>query len=301
MGAKTIYRNNWYKDQILNLYDEFVECLPGPVDEGYVDTVFGQTHYLSIGPEDGEVIINFHGGNSIASHGLLPLVSLANKYRVIAPDIVGQPGKSAENKLNPKSLDHGKWASEFIDRLGYQNVNCIGSSFGGGVLLHMAATCPQLIKKAVFAIPTGFVRSSTLDNLKIFGPGLIKYKLKKTDNNLKAIIQPLVEDTSLIDPLELKLFRFVFDGLKLSTGMPRPVRRDELERFTAACMIAVAELDVMCPAQPVLRKARELGLSINKELIFHNRPHMVTSYSDSMECFCDSVDSFFSTVAETGK
>lgn len=85
----SIYKNNDYKVTLLRLYDKYADLLPGPKEEGYVETSFGRTHYLIIGSRDLPVLIHFHGGNSINPQSLLPIADLSARYRIIAPDIVG--------------------------------------------------------------------------------------------------------------------------------------------------------------------------------------------------------------------
>ena len=46
----------------------------------------------------------------------------------MAVDIIGHPGKSAENSLPASGYDYGRWAGEVIDRLGFDRI----SLFGGG-------------------------------------------------------------------------------------------------------------------------------------------------------------------------
>lgn len=290
--TKSIYKSADYKDSFFKLYDEFVKLLPDGVQDGYVDTNFGLTHYLSMGLYISPVLIHFHGGNSINPHGLLAIARLSKKYRVISPDLIGHPGKSAETRIDPKSLDYGEWATEFIKQFSSEKVYCMGVSYGGGVLMHLAAVSPELINKAVFLVPTGFVKSGTFENLLLFGPALIRYAFKKSNKNLMGILKPLLFDTTLISSLEVEMFETIFNGLRLSTSMPRPVKKEELERFTSPCMIACAEKDVICPAGKVFEFASQRLSNFEKKILFKNKPHLVTSYKDSMELYIHAVGDF---------
>ncbi len=225
---ETIYKSEKNKEKIYDLYDKFAARLPAPLEEGYVNTGFGRTHYLMLGSPDKPSLLHFHGGNSLNSYALLSLAGLAEKFRIISPDILGQPGKSAEVRLNPKSLDNGRWAREFLEHFPGKKFNCLGVSYGGGVLMHLAAVSPSSIKKAAFLVPTGFVRANTLDNLCLFGLPLLRYFLKKSRKNLLSVLEPLIQDISLLTELELEMFKLTFEGLKLSTGMPRPVDMKEI-------------------------------------------------------------------------
>ncbi|MBN2025949.1 MAG: alpha/beta hydrolase [Actinobacteria bacterium] len=290
--GRSIYKSLEYKGRFYELYDRFVDLLPFAVEEGYVQTSFGITHYLSTGPQGLPLLFHFHGGNSLNPHALLSIARLAGKFRIISPDIVGQPGKSAETRINPKTLDYGRWATEVIEYFGQDKVLCMGVSFGGGVLMHMAVVSPGLLAKVALLVPTALVRIDTRDSLLKFGPALIRYALHKSDENLLRIVKPLIPDISLISEPELELFKAIFNGLRLATGMPRPVARDELVGFTAPCMIAAAENDILCPARRVFASAAAKIPNLARTLLFENRPHMVTSYEDSMKVFCEEAEAF---------
>ena len=291
--AKSIYKDKKYKEKIYQLYDNFAADLPAPLEEGYLDTNFGRTHYLMLGSPDRPILVHFHGGNSLNPYALLPLVEFTDKFRILSPDIIGQPGKSAENRLNPKSLDHGRWAREFLNHFPGEKYNCLGVSYGGGVLMHLAAVSPASINKAAYLVPTGFVRANTFDNLRLFGLPLLRYYIKRSQKNLQSVLQPLIGDVSLLTDRELEMFKLIFDGLKLSTGMPRPVEKEELLDFNSPCLLAVAENDIMCPADRVTEFARSRLSSLDRIINFENRPHMVTSYHDSLSHFLTELDRFF--------
>jgi esterase/lipase len=88
------------------------------------------------------------------------------------------------------------------------------------------------------------------------------------------------------------MFKAIFNGLHLSISMPRPIKKEELERFTSPCMIACAENDVMCPSGKVFEFASERLSNFEKKVLFENKPHMVTSYTDSMELFIHATGDF---------
>jgi len=289
----SIYKSKHCKQRVVDLYEDFASRLPEPIEEGFVRTCFGSTHYLIMGPNDLPLLFHFHGGNFPNPHALLAIADLSKKYRIIAPDILGQPGKSDENRINTKSLDYGKWAAEFIACFSNKKkADCIGISYGAGVLMHLAASKPEMIGKAIFMVPTGFVRSNTLDNLRLFGPALLCYMINKTDKNLLSIIKPLIGDTALISALELEMFRAVFNGVKLSTSMPRPVEKNELRLFNSPCMIVTAEKDIMCPFEKVIAFAKDRLPGLKKTVTLENTPHMISSYKECMKTILQEIVTF---------
>ena len=56
---------------------------------------------------------------------------LFEDFYILAVDIIGHPGKSAENSLPASGYDYGRWAGEVIDQLGFDRISLFGGSFGG--------------------------------------------------------------------------------------------------------------------------------------------------------------------------
>lgn len=64
----------------------------------------------------------FHGGNATTAYNLLMCSFLLNDFHIYAIDTIGHPGKSDEVCLPSKGYDYGKWASEVIDKIGYDRI-----------------------------------------------------------------------------------------------------------------------------------------------------------------------------------
>jgi len=71
------------------------------------------------------------GGNATTAYNLLACDFLFEDFYILAVDIIGHPGKSAENSLPASGYDYGRWAGEVIDRLGFDRISLFGGSFGG--------------------------------------------------------------------------------------------------------------------------------------------------------------------------
>ena len=65
MIEKTIYRSAEGKAKIIALYDDFITQLGIEHEDINVETRYGSTHVLAIGPVEAPPLIFFHGGNSL--------------------------------------------------------------------------------------------------------------------------------------------------------------------------------------------------------------------------------------------
>lgn len=92
----SIYRSLEGQAEILRLYDEALSRLEIGNESKTVSTRYGETHVLSLGPEDAPPVVFLHGGNFLNPTCLRWFLPIARRHRVHSPDIVGQPGKSEQ-------------------------------------------------------------------------------------------------------------------------------------------------------------------------------------------------------------
>jgi pimeloyl-ACP methyl ester carboxylesterase len=106
---------------------------------------------------DGPVLLLIHGiaGSSAAWREVMP--TLAERYTVIAPDLIGH-GHSAK-PLGDYSL--GAYASgmrDLLGALGVERATVVGQSFGGGVALQLAYQHPECCERLVLVDSGGLGR-----------------------------------------------------------------------------------------------------------------------------------------------
>lgn len=63
MNPRSIYRNPEGEAELMVLYDESLTLLGSGYESLMVGTSFGDTHVLSIGPEDAPPLMVLQGGN----------------------------------------------------------------------------------------------------------------------------------------------------------------------------------------------------------------------------------------------
>ncbi len=120
-----------------------------------VPTSFGMTHVVRTGPPHAPPIVVVSGVNLGAFFTVEWLESLVPHFRLIIPDIVGQPNLSAETRPKPSGHEYARWLREVLTQLDLGPVRMIGFSFGGAVILDLASTSPALISAAALVVPAG--------------------------------------------------------------------------------------------------------------------------------------------------
>lgn len=108
---------------------------------GDIKTIFNSTG-------QGEPVILLHGN---PAHGLFwyPVIGpLSNKFRVIAPDVVGY-GESYKPSAPYDKHFYCSWLSEFMDTLGLKRASIVGHSQGGAIAIHFALDYQDRVDKLV--------------------------------------------------------------------------------------------------------------------------------------------------------
>lgn len=231
----TLYKSPEGEAKVLSLYDKAVAKLGLEFDKTTVDTRFGDTHIIITGPKEAPPLVILQGGNTVSPVTLSWFLPLTNEYRVYAPDTIGHPGKSSQNRVSPADDSFGKWVVDILDCLSIERAAFIGPSYGAGIILRTAAFAPERISKAVLFVPSGIATGSiTRMIFKIFIP-MLMYQLFPTDKRLLKAVSPMFSGDG--DEIAVEVTGAVYLHYKLETEMPRLTSEEELKNYTAPTLV----------------------------------------------------------------
>jgi pimeloyl-ACP methyl ester carboxylesterase len=120
-----------------------------------VGTRLGDTHVLALGPEGAPPAVFLPGGNALNPTCLKWFLPLARRHRLYAPDIVGQPGRSAQERPSPKGDGHAFWAEDVLDVLGLERAPLVGLSYGAAIAIRTMGLAPERVSRAALVSPAG--------------------------------------------------------------------------------------------------------------------------------------------------
>lgn len=184
----TVYKSEESKAILMKRYDTIMRNFPVEYKSTYINTNFGNTHVIEWGTGE-EVIILLHGSSSNSSMWISEAEALKN-YRVVAIDILGEPGKSEEIRLNLKSDESSKWLLEILDYLELSKVHLIGNSLGGFVALDFATRQNERVKSLILIATSGLAPAKLSFVFKSI------FYLSQGDKGIMKLIK-------LIDPVEV--------------------------------------------------------------------------------------------------
>ena len=285
----TIYRSAEAQAGIADLYRRAREALPFATSSRMVETRFGETHLLEAGPPDGQPIVIFGGGNVVGPLTLGWFASLAQGFRLVSPDTIGQPGLSAGVRVSGSDESLGQWALDVIDAAELQAPAAIGVSYGAGILLRLAELAPERVSRAALVVPSGIVGSPMPAMLRLAASyGL--YRLRPSRARAASVTAMLAHGPA--DDLMVESVERSFGGTKLETEMPRLARPGDLASFRSPVLVVAAEHDPLFPPARVLPAARTLFPNLVSATVLLGSGHIMSP--DAAKRLSARLQEFFS-------
>lgn len=217
------------------------------------------TNYHDVGTGDPVLLIHGSGpGVSAWANWRAVLPVLSERYRVIAPDVLGF---GYTERPEGVSYDLATWTEHLVgllDALGLERVAVVGNSFGGALALNVAAHHPDRVSRLVLMGSVGvpFEITEGLDKVWGFEPSL---------ENMVDLMDVFAHDRSLLteDLARIRLAAATRPGVHeaYSAMFPAP-RQRSVEAMT------VPDQDIRGITQPTL--------------VIHGRDDEVIPLSNSM-------------------
>lgn len=252
---ESIYKSPEGKAEVLALYDEALADLPPGYETLTVATRYGDTHVLAVGPEDAPPVVFLPGGNFLNPTCLGWFLPLAEKHRIYAPDLVGQPGKSAQTRPSPSGDSHAWWVEDVLDGLGLRHVPFVGLSYGAGVAIRTMGYAPERVARAALVSPAAVASGPIASVLVDVALPMFLYRLRPTRERLLRAAKPILTEP---EDLAVRQLGAVYRHVRLDAGLPRMASEEELRGFRGQVAVFASEDDVFFPARAVLPRAREL-------------------------------------------
>ncbi|WP_415911404.1 alpha/beta fold hydrolase [Neptuniibacter sp. QD37_11] len=249
--------NHRYQGQCDRL-NQLPEC---NVTGRYQATSLGPIWVMEAGPEDAPRLIALHGLHTPAPFNLELLWPLTKHFRVISPDIPGQAGKTPGIAPVPSNSAYAMWLDQLLDALGVEQAPMVGLSFGGAVLLDLAAYKPERISAASLIVPAGFSRPLWRPLKKLILP-FIGFKIHTDQPHFDQLMKPLMEDNW--PELEQYYYSTFQAGIPMTLIPPGPFSKAELSRFKSPVQIFSASEDIYFDPDQLAEQARSTLVNLKQ-------------------------------------
>lgn len=153
------------------------------------------THYLTAG--SGPALVLLHGsgpGVSGRANWAATMTSeLAQKFTLIAPDIVGYGGTEQRPEIDFSHQNRVEHVASFLAALELAPARLVGNSMGGGIALGIAARYPEIVERMVLMGSAGvsFPVTREVDQLYGYTPSA---------ENMQGIFELMAYDHSRVTP-----------------------------------------------------------------------------------------------------
>ena len=234
------------------LYRKHLIAMNIPVREQMVETRFGDTHIVFYGNPQGIPVLVFFGENALNPLSVRPFAQGLDleKIQLIAPDLPGQIGFSAERKLSFSKGEYGEWACQVMDALELQTVPVLGYSFGGSIALQLCKKSLLRVERLLLVLPAGIVHTSVSEINKIF---LSAVKKQKEQTN--EVLQPGLsfEQNDATEAIKLIM---IHSSVEMK-GIDK-LAKSAIYKFKSPVFVVGEKFDPLFPGEKVIKQARKI-------------------------------------------
>lgn len=259
----TMFRNDSARAVIERAHHRFRARVP-EVASREVETRFGRTHCLVTGPSGAPPLVVLHGALASSAHAVGELGPLRERFRVYAPDVLGQSVMSADARLPLDGPECAEWLVDVLDGLELTRAHVYGVSWGGFVARKLAEHAPERIDRLVLLVPAGFVAGSAWRGLVDLGIPMALYRLLPSEDRLRRFVAALMTSP---DDEWVRYFGEALQSYKLDLRPPPLATAERLASFARPLLAFGASDDISFPGAPLLARVKELVPHAETELL----------------------------------
>jgi len=268
---KSLYKSEFGKKEILNLYNQKLNELEIDYKYKLIDTDFGKTNIIVVGDATKPPLIIVHGSNGCAPIALETYPTLSKKFQIFAIDVLAQPNKSAETRLSMIDNSYGLWINELINKLELKNVTMAGFSFGGLIILKTLIQNESNIKEVFLSAPAFIVNGNPLIALfKIFIPMKRYIRTQKT-KYLEKFLETLFSEK---DEFAHNYLSKVFLYFNMDFSSIPIIKKEEAQSIKTPITLIVAKKDILFPGVKMMKRANKIFPSLKNTLLLEDSKHV---------------------------
>ena len=277
MKTTNVFKSQKGKEDILKYYDFMVNQCSFSYERININTRYGNTHIIASGDKNNLPIILLHGSGMNSVMWIKDMEKYSKNYRVYAVDILGEPGRSAENQLPLKGDFYALWLKDVFNSLSIEKASIIGISLGAWLSVKFAVSYRENLDKLVLISPSGIGPQKTSFLIKalfykIFGEkGMDRLCYKVNGNN--QIPEVMLKYQKLIE----KNFNYRREIIPIFSD-------EELKKLTMPIELFVGEKDIMLHSLKTAKRLENLLPHANINILL-GAGHSIANLADKISTF----------------
>ncbi|MFO1410755.1 MAG: alpha/beta fold hydrolase [Steroidobacteraceae bacterium] len=156
--SRPVYWSQATEAAVRERYRAMLDAWRGDQDERRIPTSQGETFVITAGAAQSPAVVLLPGSMATSAMWLGTMPALADRFRVIAVDLIGDAGFSATSRPAMKSDAHARWLDDVLDALQVPAASLVGASFGGWLALDYALRRRGRVERLALLAPAGVGR-----------------------------------------------------------------------------------------------------------------------------------------------
>jgi len=260
MDTKPIYKSPAGKREIMALYDAVLTRWPVPYETVTLRTRHGDTFGIVSGEKSAPPLALLHGSASNAVSWVGDIAEYSRYFRVVALDLPGEPGRSAENRPAWDGPAFAEWLEDVLNGLRVEKMAMVGISQGGWTALRFATRHPERVSKLALLAPAGVAPVRTTFIWKAVLLSLVGRRGAQGINRLVMGKQPL-------HPEAARFMEAIYTHFHTRREQEYRFTDDELKRLSMPTLLIGGEQDALIPMEEVIARMKRLVPGLEAVLI----------------------------------
>lgn len=262
-----MFRDEKARARIEAAYESFRAHVPEATART-VPTRFGETHLLATGPADAPPVVVLHGALASSAHVMRELGPMRERFRIYAPDVIGQSVKSADVRLPLDGAAYGEWLTDVLDELALERAHVYGVSWGGFVARKLVEVAPGRIDRLALLVPAGFVSGPAWKGFTEVGLPLALYRAFPSEARLQRLARAIL---TTLDDEWMPYLGEAFRSYKLDIRVPPLASAETFAHFERPTLVIGASDDLSFPGPALLARVTTLIPHAETELLEGSR------------------------------
>lgn len=247
----SIYKSLAGEQAVRTLYDGVLTHWPVPHETRTVPTRHGDTFVIASGDAAAPSLVLLHGAGTNSAMWAGDVAAYAERFRVYAVDLIGEPGRSAPSRPSWEGPPYAEWLADVLDGLAVDAATIIGLSQGAWCALKLAVAQPTRVRQLVLLSPGGIVHDKLSFVVRVL-PLLFlgRWGIRRVNDIILAgrAVPPAVDDAMTTMTTH---FRARIGALPLFSDT-------ELARLTMPVLVLVGSRDALRDGKKIADRMRTL-------------------------------------------